>query len=145
MRWLMAAGILAVLLCCGGGILVALYFGGQAKGLSDDAGKFGDESLVAIATNWDEKALLERAAPELAEKKDEVSRTVAVLRDALGKMKSDKSTLSGLSVKADGGGSRSEAEYKADCVFEKGKGEVRMRLLKRGPNWSIAWFSGKAL
>ncbi len=105
-----------------------------------DSTKYGDESMEAIARNWDAAALTSRAAPELIAQNPAgtLEKVVATLKQSLGPMKSFKGKTTSFNAKTTTEtGSYIEAGYEADGEFEKGPGRITMTLLQRGDKWSI--------
>ena len=144
MKWLWITLGIVFVVCCGGGSLIGYIVYNNAKGVSDDAGKFGDASITAICTNWDANALNARAAPELLDQNPEgtLEKVVDTLRNSLGPMKSFTSHITNLNAKTENGQSWVEVQMVANGQFEKGPGEIELTLLKRGDKWSILKFYG---
>ncbi len=144
MKWLWIILGIVFVVCCGGGALTFFLVYNGAKGVSDEAGKFGDASITAICTTWDANALKARAAQELIDQnpEDALDKVVQTLDNSLGPMKSFTSHITNINAKSENGQSWVQVDMSAVGQFEKGQGELELTLLKRGDKWSILKFYG---
>ncbi|HRJ25906.1 MAG TPA: hypothetical protein PLO61_00175 [Fimbriimonadaceae bacterium] len=141
--WIVVGAVVVVCGACGVG---GYFLYTQGKGAWDEAKKYGDESLVAIAKPWNARALIERAAPELIRQNpDGTLEQVVKQLQVLGPMKSFTSSITAFHAKSTTeAGTYLEAKYQADAVFEKGPGRITMTLIKRGESWKILTFYGSS-
>jgi hypothetical protein len=128
------------LVCAGGGYF--LYT--KVRDVSDDTGKFGDESFRAIAANWNVNEFKKRAAPEIEQDngKDAIPNLMQRLSTQLGPLKGDfHSSVTNFQANNNNGVTRTTADWFADATFEKGSGHVTMELINRDGNWQILKFN----
>jgi len=137
-------GVLFVV-CCGGGGIATYFIYGSAKKLTDDAGKFADETLTAVCTTWDGKALVQRASPELIDQNPPgaLEDVCEQLNEILGPMQSFQSKLTGVQAKTENGVSWTEVTVVANGTFKNGPGTIDMTLLKRNDKWGVLKFNGR--
>jgi hypothetical protein len=140
-KFFMGLGVLTTMLVVAGGI--GFYFlASKGQALDRMSKAYVDDTVVAIAANWDANELLKRAGPRLraTARPDEIRGLFDVARGALGPM-------------LDYGGSRGEAilsvansqpmvsaKYVAKGHFQKGDAELQIVLSKQGDTWLIEGF-----
>lgn len=138
--WIVLGVLFGLCLICGGG---GYFLFMKGKGVFDEAGKFGDDSFRAIATNWDVKEFERVAAPEIAEQsgKEAIPNLMDRLSKQLGPLKgSFTSHVTSFKSQNNNGISATYADWNADATFEKGSGAVTMQLISRNGNWQVLKF-----
>jgi hypothetical protein len=137
----MGCGALSLILLVIGGIgfAVVAYRGIR---LDKESSAYADAALKAIATDWSQKALLERASPEFKQ---------AVSIDQLDVYFQGCSKLGHLQqvepMKGQSGisyypniGKRVHGLYTTKAQFENGEATITLGLIKHGDQWQIARF-----
>jgi hypothetical protein len=125
------------------GFAILAYRGTQ---LDKESSAYADAALKAIATDWSEKALLDRASPEFKQ---------AVPIDQLDGCFRGCSKLGHLQqaeyMKGQAGifydphvGKRIQGQYTAKAQFENAEAMVTLGLIKHGDDWQIARFDVQA-
>jgi hypothetical protein len=150
MKPLWIAALVVSLLCCGGIAFMGVRLFGAAKDVVEEALAYGDESVLAVASQWSESELKSRMAPEVFEQNPEgaIENAARVLSGSLGPIRKETlaSSIQGIEAKADSDdGNFVLAKYRATADFEKAKGEIEMELIKRGSQWRILKFNGKPI
>ena len=138
LMWLGAIGLGLLIL------VVALVTVLVVKGrrLDRESKQYADSAILAIASNWNERALLDRASPEFlkacpAACTDRLFGTASrlgPLHHYLGsKGQANISVLSGR-------GTLVTAAYVARAAFAHGSAEIRVDIIKRAGRWQIIGF-----
>jgi hypothetical protein len=113
-------------------------------GLDHEVAVYADDAAVAIATGWNEQALLRRASPEfLAAIHNADLRQLFAQFSQLGRMTRYDGSMDGINVQM--GllplvGKALTAVCVADADFEHGPAKIRLSLIKRGNGWQIMGF-----
>ncbi len=146
MKWVWVVLGVVVIGCCG--ILSVMIGGGyflakQGVENTAQAQEFGDRALREIAENWEANVLIDNAAKEMRDQNpyNVFVTTTQELKD-LGKLKSVESSIKGIEARSTTeSGSYVICQYEGGAVFDKGKGQVLMSLMKRGDKWGILKFN----
>ena len=140
-KFLIGCGAFSLILVIIGGIAFAIlmYRGLQ---LDKESSAYADAALKAIATDWSEKALLDRASPEFKQavtidQLDGYFRQFA----KLGHLQQPEPMKGQSGVSFDGRtGKRIEGHYSAKAQFENAEATITLGLIKHGDQWEIAKF-----
>jgi len=120
--------------------LGVLFYRGHALDAGSKA--FVDGAVSAIATNWSEEELLDRATPELREttRPDELGALFAAL-SRLGRLVRYEGATGGATMSyMAGSGSTVSAFYVAKARCENGTAIFRILLVRRAGRWMINGF-----
>lgn len=144
-KFLIGCGALSLILLVIGviGVGIVAYRGTQ---LDKESSAYANAALIAIATDWSEKALLDRASPEFKQ---------ATSIDQLDAYFGGCSKLGHLRqaepMKGQAGisyhpatGKRIQGVYTAKTQFENAEATVTLGLIKHGDQWQIARFDVQA-
>jgi hypothetical protein len=144
-KFLIGCGALSLILL----VIVVIVFAilaYQGTQLDKESSVYAETALKVIATDWSEKALLDRASPEFKQAVT-IDQLDAYFRGCskLGHMQ-EAEPMKGQSssfydMKA---GKRIQAEYKAKAQFENAEATVTLGLIKHGDQWQIAKFDVQA-
>jgi hypothetical protein len=140
-RFIYILGVLTLTIVVAAAIgLGVLFYRGHA--LDAESKAFVDSAVSAIATNWSEEQLLDRATPELREtiRPDELSALFAVL-SRLGRLVRYEGATGGATMSyMASSGSTVSAFYVAKARFENGTAIFRILLVRRAGRWMINGF-----
>jgi hypothetical protein len=137
-KFLIGCGGLSLILFVIGviGFAILAYRGTQ---LDKESSVYADAALKAIATDWSEKALLDRASPEFKQATP-IDQLDAYFRQyaKLGHLQSAEPMKgqSGVSYFS-GTGKRIEGHYTTKAQFESAEATVALGLIKHGDQWQI--------
>lgn len=139
-KLLMGLGVLFLVLV----VLAGLYVGYAmitGSHLDQTSKAYVDESVPAIVGTWSKEELLKRAAPEMlkAIPEDQMDRVLAKLSQ-LGKMTHYDGSKGDATIVITGRGMIVTAAYHATATFEKGTGNITIRLVQHDGQWQIAYF-----
>lgn len=123
--------------------LVAIGFQ-QIGPLVDEAQAYADETIPAIATDWDAREFNKRASPELKAllKTGGVNQLMSTAERMLGEMTAYTNAtceLTGYEYRT-GDGELAQASCKATATHEKGEAAYVLNLLKRKDEWKVLGF-----
>jgi len=122
-------------------IVVVVIVKGNA--LDKESKGFANMVVRAVATNWDEQALMSRASPEFlaATSRDQVHQFFGRVRE-LGPMNDCKDLRGQASFSLTSwSGERVTATYVGDCIFQRGVARISLSLIRHRGNWQIAGFN----
>ena len=130
----------AVLVVAGGVAFGVLAWNGAALDKSSQA--YVDQSVVAIAADWNADELWKRAGPRLrhAVKETDLRDLVAGLRAALGPLAEYDGSRGQAIISVVNAQTQTSAQYVAKGRFEKGEAEVKIALVRSGDSWLIEGF-----
>ena len=116
----------------------------RLKATFKEATAYVDEAVPAIATNWDGRELVARAAPELTAKlkEGEVDAVFSMLRSQLGPMTEYRGAACQdvrYEVNTEDGGV-AFAACRAEAAFEKSDAAFRVSIIKRKGEWRFLGF-----
>lgn len=144
-KFLIGCGALSLILLVIGviGFAILAYRGTQ---LDKESSAYADAALKAIATDWSEKALLDRASPEFkqavtVDDLDSHFRYFAKLghlQDA-----EPMKGQAGISF-VQGTGKRIEGHYSTKAQFENAEATITLGPIKHGDQWQIFAFDVQA-
>lgn len=103
---------------------------------------YADSAILAIASNWDEQALLQRASPELlaASNRQEIDENFVTYR-RLGRMIGLSKGMGRLQVVYSTAGERViVAVYIAQAQFERRNVAIKVSMIKHEAGWQIMGF-----
>jgi hypothetical protein len=110
-------------------------------GLDHEVAVYADDAVVAIATGWDEQALLQRASPEfLAATHNADLRQLFVQFGQLGRMTRHDGSMDWINVQMGLlplSGKAVTAVCVAEADFEHGPAKIRLSLIKHRSGWQI--------
>lgn len=134
-------GAIFLALIVAGGIGIALL-ATRGVALDKESRTYADAAVPAIVTAWSQKALLDRASPELKkavtiDQLDRLFRWVSKL-GALQKCEPAEGQA-GVSVTAKTGKVIS-GQYTIKAAFENGEATIKLGLIKHGDQWQILSF-----
>jgi len=134
----------------GAGCLIIVVIGGIVGGffarrivrLNREASQFADASVVAIVSGWSEKALIDRASPELAEELNEeiTSRATFDSWRKLGKLVKYHGSKP-FSLWTMQKGAVTTGIYVGTAEFQDGIANIKIGLIKQDGAWRIAQFA----
>ena len=141
-KFLMACGALSLILLIIGGIAFAFlaYRGTQ---LDKESSAYADAALKAIATDWSEKALLDRASPEFKQAVtiDDLDAHFRYFAK-LGHMQQAEPMKGQAGIALQQGSARRiEGQYSAKAQFENADATITLGLIKHGDQWQISGFN----
>jgi hypothetical protein len=130
-------GLFLVILIAGGAAIAIAVFNGRALDLESQA--YVDVSIPAIAKNWSDAELLERATPELRKSMtQEQLDSLFSSFSRIGHMTRYKGSMGGSMVSYVAGvGKTVSASYIAKATFRNGNAIFRIALVKRNGHWLI--------
>jgi hypothetical protein len=137
-KFLIGCGALSLVLLVIGviGFAILAYRGTQ---LDKESSVYADAALKAIATDWSEKALLDRASPEFKQSTP-IDQLDAYFQQyaKLGHLQSAESMKgqAGISFHQ-GTGKRIEGHYTTKAQFENAEATVTFGLIKHSDQWQI--------
>lgn len=138
MMWL--GGIFLVLVVVVGALLGYLAYMGSSLDASSKA--YVDESVPSIVSTWSKEELLRRAAPQLRKiiVDEQLDQLFAKLSQ-LGKLERYEGSKgdSNISLTTQAG-KLVTASYVANAKFEKGPGQITIRLIQIDGQWQILLF-----
>jgi hypothetical protein len=140
-RFFYGLGLLTAVLVVAGGIgLFVLFRNGAALDTMSKA--YVEESVVAIAANWDANELWKRASPRLRTmtKPDEIRGLFEAAKDALGPLLEYRGSQGQAMMWAMNSQTKVSAQYVANCSFQRGNAQVQIALIKQGDRWMIEGF-----
>jgi len=107
-----------------------------------DAHAYVDAAVVAICTDWNREALIDRAAPELAAAlQSSAPREYFVELSAVGPLKKYEGATGDAKTVVYNGNAKTTADYTARAEFERGPATVNISLVKFNEgDWQIAQF-----
>lgn len=115
----------------------------RGTALDKESKAYADSAIPAIVTTWSEKALLDRASPEL--KKMATSQEIDRLfrwTSNLGRLqKCEPAEGHSLMSATTQTGKSISAEYTAKASFEKGEATIILGLIKHDEQWQILKFN----
>jgi hypothetical protein len=122
-------------------IVVIAIIAVKGVALDREAGAYADDSIKAIATTWDEQALVQRASPEFFSVTQEsaLDGIFAQFRQ-LGRMTHYGGSTSNSNVMFSPKGKEVTAACLAKAQFEHGDAEIRLLLIKHNGAWQIMGF-----
>jgi hypothetical protein len=132
--------VTAVLIVAAG---IGFYFLASNGAALDTASKtYTEESVVAIAGNWDADQLWKRASPRLrkAATQQQISDLLAAAKDALGPMLEYRGSKGQALMSVVNAHSVVSAQYVASGSFQKGAADFRINLVKQNETWMIEGF-----
>lgn len=102
---------------------------------------YAESAIVAIASNWNEQALLLRASPELlaATNQPEIDDMFLKYRQ-LGRMTSLSKGVGHFDFVVTSSGKKETAVYIAKAHFEHGSVAIKLSLIKHNDGWRIMGF-----
>jgi hypothetical protein len=115
----------------------------KESALGDESRRYADQAIIAVASNWDKRELLERGSEELLQAAQfQVDLDSQFARwSALGSMLKYAGVTGaakiGFSLQI---GSIVTAQYTAVAQFQHGEAQMQIGLVKRGGGWQIASF-----
>ncbi len=123
-----------VVLCCGGLLVTGVPAMQTAMKIVTAATEYGNETVTAVASEWNADELIKRSGGALkAKPKGEVEALVKAWREEYGAFKSGTGTVSGVEAKTGTGSAPlMEVRYTNSAVFEKGKAQVELTLVQTG-------------
>lgn len=140
---IVGAIFLLLLVVAGIGFAVLAYRGTQ---LDSESKVYADSALKAIATDWSEKALLDRASPEFkhAVSIDQLDRYFKGCSN-LGHLQSAEPMKgqSGISIDPKNG-RRIQGQYATKAQFENAEATITLGLIKHDDRWQILKFDVEA-
>jgi hypothetical protein len=114
----------------------------KGRALDRESKAYADSAIVAIATKWDQEALIQRESPEfkVVARNQNIDSLFEQFRELglmtrYGGAKGD--SYMNLTTQS---GKRITAGYAADCDFEHGRALIRISLIKHDDQWSIVGF-----
>jgi hypothetical protein len=137
-KFLIGCGGVSLILFVGGVICVAIlvYRGLE---LDKESSAYAETALKAIATDWSERALLDRASPEFKQATP-IDRLDAYFGQyaKLGRLQSAEPMKgqAGTSYQPSTG-KRIQASYSTKAQFENAEATVSLSLIKHGDQWQI--------
>jgi hypothetical protein len=140
-KFLIGCGALSLVLLVIGvvGFAILAYRG---AGLDKESSAYADAALKAIATDWSEKELLDRASPELKQATtiDQMDAYFRVYAK-LGHLQSAEPMKGQTSIFYDArAGKRIQGQYSTKAHFENAEATIKLGLMKQGDRWQIASF-----
>lgn len=131
--------LLVIGLLIGAGIAFLVVRGGA---LDKESKAYADAAIPAIVTNWSEKALIDRASPELMssaprQKFDQLFRWFGSLGRLQSAGPAEGESLMSVTTQA---GRQITAHYTVKARFEKGDAAITLALIKHGDDWQISGF-----
>jgi hypothetical protein len=144
-KFLIGCGTLSLMLLLIGliGFAVLAYRGTR---LDKESSVYADAALKAIATDWSEKALLDRASPEFKQATP-IDQLDAYFHGCskLGHLQGAEPMKGQAGVSYHQGvGKRIEGLYSAKAQFENAEATITLGLIKHGDQWQIARFDVQA-
>jgi hypothetical protein len=139
-------GVLAALglLCCGGLFFVGKKAFNSVMEINKGGTAYAEQSMKAIASNWDPKELESRASPEFksATSPEQMAQIVALGKNKLGKLIELRPfVMQNFDAKtASGEGSKTLITFNGSGKFEKGEADLTFGLVRRDDKWSIMAF-----
>jgi hypothetical protein len=128
-------------------VLVALGIGFIAMrghALDKESKAYADAAIPAIFTTWLDRALLDRASPELYHDKTTAVQVYRMFRSGeslLGRLQKCEPAKGQSEIFASSQtGKRITATYTAKAQFEKGEATITLALIKHGDQWQIRQF-----
>ena len=121
------------------GFAILAYHG---AGLDKESSAYANASLKAIATDWSEKALLDRASPELKQATS-IDQLDAYFQQyaKLGHLQSAEPMEGQAGIFYDQRtGKRIQGQYTTKAQFENAEATIKLGLIKHGDQWQIASF-----
>ena len=137
-KFLIGCGALSLILFVIGviGFAILAYRGAQ---LDKESSAYADAALKAIATEWSQKALLDRASPELKQATP-IDQLDAYFRQyaKLGRLESAEPMKgqAGISYHP-ATGKRIQGLYSTKAQFENAEATVTLGVIKHGDQWQI--------
>jgi hypothetical protein len=137
-KFLIGCGALSLILLVIGviGFAILAYRGTQ---LDKESSVYADAALKAIATDWSEKALLDRASPEFKQATpiDELDAYFQQYAK-LGHLQSAEPMKGQAGISFQQGlGKRIEGHYATKAQFDNAEATITLGLIKRGDQWQI--------
>jgi hypothetical protein len=144
-KFLIGCGAVSLILLVIGAVGVGtLVYGGTR--LDKESSVYADAAVKAIATDWSEKALLDRASPEFkqATSIDQLD-AYFVGCSKLGRLQQAE-PMKGQSTTSyyTGVGKRIQGLYTAKAQFENAEATITVGLIKHGDQWQISRFEVQA-
>lgn len=138
-KFLIGCGALSLILVVIGaiGFAILAYRGTQ---LDRESSAYADAALKAIATDWSEKALLDRASPELKQATP-IDQLDAYFHQyaKLGHLQSAEPMKGQAGISYfPATGKRIQGLYSTKAQFENAEATIRLGLIKHGDQWQIA-------
>lgn len=132
--------VMACVIVIGGAGLFALARSGMA--LDAESKAYIDKSVAAIADDWDADALWQRSSPRFRQltKKDDLRTFFEATREGLGRLVASRGAVGQARISIINAVKTVTANYAVDAKFEKGDAEIRISLVKDGPQWRIQGF-----
>ena len=111
--------------------------------LNQESRRYADDAVIATATNWDERALLDRGSPELVEAAENAVDLDTLFHkwSRLGRM-THYGGARGEAIVTNNSetGPNISALYVSSAKFEHGYAQIRIGLIKRADGWRVASF-----
>ena len=140
-KFFFGLGVFAAFVIVAGGLgFFILARNGNALDTASKA--YVEESVVAIAANWDVDELWKRASPRLRTtvKPDEIRGLFDAAKGALGPLVDYRGSQGEAMMSLQNASPAVSAQYIANCSFQKGNAEIRITLVKQGDTWLIRGF-----
>jgi hypothetical protein len=140
-KFFLGLGVFTALLLVAGGIgFFVLARNGEALDKASKA--YVDESVVAIAANWNVDELWKRAGPRLraSVKREDMRNLFDALNGALGQMADYDGSAGQATMSMVNSQSTVAAQYVAKAHFRKGDAAISVALVKVGDDWMIEGF-----
>jgi hypothetical protein len=129
-------------------ILVIWFVVGSVQGavLLKEGKDYADGALIAIAGQWSEKALLDRASPEFKQKTtiDELDRYFRGFSQLGAFQHSDVMQGRVVTYHYWRDGNKIIGEFTTKAQFENGEATVKLSVIKHGSQWQILGFNLQA-
>jgi hypothetical protein len=139
-------GVLAALglLCCGGVFFIGRNAFNSVMEINKTGTAYAQQSMEAIAANWDVKELESRASPEFkaATSKEQMAQIVALGKDKLGKLvQLQPFIMQNFNANTESGkGTATQITFNSSGKFEMGEADLSFVLVRRDDKWSIMGF-----
>jgi hypothetical protein len=140
-KFFLGLGVLTALLLVAGGIgFFVLARNGEALDKMSKA--YVDDSVLAIAANWNVDELWKRAGPRLraSVKREDLRNLFDALGGALGQMAEYDGSAGQATMSVVNAQSTVGASYIANARFRKGEAAISVALVKVGDAWMIEGF-----
>ena len=114
------------------------------RGLDKESKTYADAAIIAVASQWNEKELTDRASPQfMAAVKDpaDLDRAVGMWR-LLGPLKKYDGSKGDSHIELRGFGARTiTAVYVARAEFDRGSARIKISLIKSDGVWKVLGFN----
>jgi hypothetical protein len=123
-------------------IIAVAFMAYTGRGLDQESKAYADDAVVAIASQWNEQDLTDRASPQfMATVKDpaDLDRVVGVWR-TLGPLKKYDGSKGEANINLGSGGRTITAVYVARVEFDHNSARIKISLTKSDGAWKILGF-----